>query len=99
MFGWKEVKCTEVKLNGLHKTINCSIPHRFTLLSPTLAHWPGDSRNYHVLHELILSYKIFRIYDNSPLVYLFYAIVIILCLFMIIFAITLANKSNIKLQY
>ena len=74
----------EVRLNGclttchpkrlLRKTINRSVVHRLALLMPTLAYWPGDSRNYHALRALILSCKIFRIYDNSPAVLLFHVI-------------------------
>ena len=64
------------------KTINCSIVHRFAVLMPTLAHWLGDSQNYHVLCESILFWKIFRI-----------------SLSMIIFAIILAKKKDIKLKY
>ena len=78
---------------------NCSIPHRFALLMTTLAHWPGDSRNYHALRASILSCKIFTIYDNSPVVSLFHVIVIVFSLFMIIFVINLANKRDIKLKY
>ena len=41
-----------------------------------LAHWPGESRNYHVSRALILSRKIVRTYDNSPVVLLFHVIVV-----------------------
>ena len=68
----------EVRFNGclttshperlLRKTINSSIVHCFALLMPILAHWPEDSQNYHVVQTLILSCKIFHIYDNSPVV-------------------------------
>ena len=81
----------EVRLNGclttchperlLRKTINCSIVPRFALLMSTVAHWPGDSRNYHVLRALKLSSKIFCIYVNPPAVWLFHAVVIVFSLF------------------
>ena len=64
-----------------------------------LAHWPGESRNYHVSRALILSRKIVRTYDNSPVVLLFHVIVVFFSLFIIIFSITLANKRDIKLKY
>ena len=97
----------EVRLNGCLKTchperllckaINCSIL-LFTWLIPTLVYWLEDCRNYHVLCDLILSCKIFHIYDNSPVVWLFHIIVIVFfcSLFMIIFAIILAKKRDIK---
>ena len=59
------------------KTINLSIPHCFALLMLTLAHSPGDSQNYHVLCALLLSWKIFRIYDNSRAVWLFNVVVVV----------------------
>ena len=58
-----------------HATLSYSIVHRFALLMPTLAHWPRDSRNYHVFRALTLPYEIFRIYDNFPAVWLFHVIV------------------------
>ena len=52
----------ETRLNGclttchpewlLRKTINSSFLYRLALLMPTLAHWPRDSLNYHVLRAL-----------------------------------------------
>ena len=99
----------EVTLNGclapchperlLHKTINCSILHRFALLMLTLAHWPEESRNYHVLCALISSCQIFLIFDHYSAVWLFHAIVIVYfsfydqksCYFVILWNIFVAN--------
>ena len=83
----------------LRKAI-CSILHRFAFLMPTLVCWLGDSKNYHILRTWILFWKIFRISDNSPAVWLFRDIVIVFfSLSMIIFAIILAKKKGIKLKY
>ena len=46
------------------------------------------------LRALILSCKIFRIFDSSPAISLFYIIAIVFSLSMIIFAITLAKKRK-----
>ena len=99
----------EIRLNGclttccpkqlLRKIINCSIVHRFALPVTTPAQWPGDSRNHHVLRALVLSCKIFRIYDSFTAIWLFDVIVMVFLLFMIIFAIILAKKRDIKLKY
>ena len=100
---------TEVRLNEclttchpewfLRKIINCSILHRFSRLMPTLAHWPGESRNCHVFCALISSCKIFRPYDNSPAVGLFHVIVIAFSLFIIIFTTILTEKRDIDWKY
>ena len=58
-----------------------------------------DPRIYHVLRALILSSKIFCIFDNSPTVWLFHVIVIAFSLFVIISAIILAKKRDEKLKY
>ena len=99
----------EIRLNGclttccpkqlLRKIINCSIVHRFALPVTTPAQWPGDSRNHHVLRALVLSCKIFCIYDSFTAIWLFDVIVMVFLLFMIIFAIILAKKRDIKLKY
>ena len=34
--------------------------------TPSLSYWPGDSRMYHLLPILLLSFKISRISNNSP---------------------------------
>ena len=44
---------------------------------PTLAHWPVESQNCHVLRTLILSCQIFRTDDNYSAVWLLHVAVII----------------------
>ena len=82
-----------------HKAIHRSILDRFSQLMPTLPHWLGGYCNYHVLPGIILSCKISRIYDNSPALCLFHAIVIIFFLFILIFAIILARKRDMTWKY
>ena len=77
-----------------HKAIHRSILDRFSQLMPTLPHWLGGYCNYHVLPGIILSCKISRIYDNSPALCLFHAIVIIFFLFILIFAIILVSRRD-----
>lgn len=75
------------------------------MLMQTLARLRGDSPNYRVLRAsltfllaLILSCKIFHIYDSSCPVWFFHVILTVFLLFMIIFSTILARKRGIKLK-
>ena len=83
----------------LRKTINCSILHGFALLMPTLAHWPEEPRNYHVLRALILPVKSSSFMIIIPQFDYFTLYFSFISLFMIIFAIILAKKTDIELKY
>ena len=82
----------------LRKTINCLIVYHFTLRQPSRIGWETPE-NYPVLHALTLSCKVFRIYDNFAVIRLFHVVVIVFSLLMIIFAIILETKRDLKLQY
>ena len=69
----------EVRLSGCLATCH---PERLlhnanSLVMPTLALFPEESWNYHVLRALILFCQNFHIYDNYSAVWLFHVIVIV----------------------